>query len=165
MSCLVSCLGCIDTLAAENELLGRCYMDSCSWSKELSRDFVGASANGVLYKLVLVGGTSNHPNGQYQMKRRIIWNKEPHIVFVFCSKKFPATLIEGEPKMQVDFLSIGEGVPGALESSLSLYMFVCHNISRGDERLLRQYSYAPSIDSFNEIESTLIKPTDILLLR
>lgn len=64
--------------------LGRCHMDSCSWSKTLGKEEITSDDRGKLIKLKLLGGES--PNDD--KKPKIKWNKDPHEVYIFVPPGF-----------------------------------------------------------------------------
>ena len=68
--------------------IGRCYMDECSWTRELGRVKVHKNKDGRLLKITIFGGTSSHPNGSYGKDMPIVWDETPHPIYVFCSKNF-----------------------------------------------------------------------------
>lgn len=143
------------TPKTENPRLGRCYMESCSWSIENARSTVRKTNDGELIQLTLLGGTSAD-GGTIRQPKPIKWNKKPHTAYVLCSKKLP-TVISSD--LQVDILNFPDGVPGVLESSASLYMASCHGVTKGSfgdaaDRL--GYTTSPIVD---EIQIT--KPSDI----
>lgn len=143
--------------------LGNCHMGACSWSEELSRDFLGSNARGMLYEVVLLGGESIHKDGRYDRRAPVKWNVAPHTTYVFCSKTMPLVMGHYDGKLQADFLQIGNGVIGAYLSSLNLYGSVCHNTSIKDEvTFARTFAYRPSLSEFEAIESQLNRPEDVL---
>ena len=145
-------------------LRGNCHMDICSWSNELSRDFLGSTVKGTLYEIRLLGGSSTHRDGRYERKAPIRWNAKPQVSYVFCSKTLPMVMgrYDGD-KLQVDFLQIGQGVIGAYLSSLSLYAFVCHNTRINDEvSFAKRFGYKPALTEFEGLENRLVRPDDIL---
>lgn len=145
--------------------LGNCHMDACSWSKELSRDFRGSSPRGMLYEVVLLGGSSVHRDGRYDHKAPIKWNAAPHTTYVLCSKTMPLVMGTYDGVFQADFLQIGSGVIGAYQSSLNLYGHVCHNTTITDEQTFaRTYDYKPDGEQFEAIAKRLTKPDDTLRL-
>jgi hypothetical protein len=132
---------------------GRCGTDDCSWSKTLSRDLVQADQRGQLIKLTLLGGSSRSE------KTRIIWNDRPHSVYVFCSTALPAVMLEDSGRWQVDVLDFIDGVPGVLQSSVSIYASACHP---GDKRFpsdAEALGYAHIEDENEDVQ--IDRPTDI----
>ena len=79
-----------------------------------------ADSSGTLYRLSLRGGTA--PEG----RSRIRWNREGHLVFIFCSARLPAVILPDHGHMQVDVLDFVAGPPPVEESSASLYVRTCH---------------------------------------
>lgn len=135
--------------------LGRCHMDSCSWSKTLGKEEITSDDRGKLIKLKLLGGES--PNDD--KKPKIKWNKDPHEVYIFCSTRLPAVIMASGGKLQVDVLDFWGGIPGVYESDASLYRETCHSGSANmsDEELARKFKYSPSPES----DITISKPTEI----
>ncbi len=135
--------------------LGRCHMDSCSWSKTLSKEEITSDDRGKLIKLKLLGGES--PNDD--KKPKIKWNKDPHEVYIFCSTRLPAVIMASGEKLQVDVLDFWGGIPGVYESDASLYRETCHSGSANmsDEELARKFKYSPSPES----DITISKPAEI----
>ncbi|RYD83249.1 MAG: hypothetical protein EOP84_08160, partial [Verrucomicrobiaceae bacterium] len=122
----------------ETPLLGRCYMEECSWSIEKSRSSVRKTADGELLRLTLLGGTSSHPDGDYNADRPIVWDKKAHLVHVFCSKKLPAAIMG----TQVDLFNFPDIVPGVLESGGRLYKDVCHHAANlPDDEFAKKFGY------------------------
>jgi hypothetical protein len=137
--------------------LGRCHMDSCSWSKTLSKKEIASDERGKLILLQLLGGSS--PNDDNQNKPKITWNKSSHEVYIFCSTRLPAVMMESGGELQVDVLDFWEGIPDIYESSANLYRETCHpgSESISDEDLAKRYRYSPSPDS----DISITKPTEI----
>lgn len=135
--------------------LGRCHMDSCSWSKTLSKEEITSDDRGKLIKLKLLGGESPNDN----KKPKIKWNKEPHEVYIFCSTRLPAVMMASGGKLQVDVLDFWGGIPGVYESGANLYRETCHSGSAdiSDEEFARKFKYSPSPES----DITISKPTEI----
>ena len=135
-----------DINTRKNIEIGRCYMGSCSWSKEISVEKIGESSKGTLFTKLILGGNSQHkgvnyPNF-YNSNIKINWNKEPHNVYVFCSKTLPAVMM-GD---QVDFLDVSFGIPGVLISSLEIYSDTCHRgqIKKDEvieDALIKKFNY------------------------
>jgi len=160
---LLAAMGLLAEARADEPHLGNCHMDTCSWSRELSRDFLGSNTRGMLYEVVLLGGSSLHKDGRYDRRASIKWNAAPHTTYVFCSKTMPLVMGRYDGKLQADFLQIGNGVIGAYLSSLSLYSSVCHNTTIKDEvTFARTFAYRPSLSEFEAIESQLNRPEDML---
>lgn len=136
---------------------GRCHMDSCSWSKTLNSEEIVSDERGSLVKLRLLGGESLN-NGNLR-NPKIKWNKNPHDIYVFCSKRLPAVIMESDGEYQVDILDFWEGVPGVYESGANLYRETCHPGSENltDEELAKKFKYSPS----PETDVTIHKPTEI----
>jgi hypothetical protein len=153
----------LDRAWSAEPLQTNCHMDACSWSKELSRDFVGSTAKGTLYELLMLGGSSTHRNGSYERKQPISWSAKPTKSYVFCSKTLPMVMGRYNGEFQFDFLQIGRGVIGAYLSSLSLYAYVCHNVQIKDEiSFAKSFGYRPALSEFEGIQSQIAGPDDIL---
>lgn len=110
----------------EQARIGRCHGGVCSWSIEQSRATVEKESSGTLLKITLIGGESSHPDGEYDLRQRIIWNREPHEVFVFCSKAFPALIVEQEDGFVVESFDFSGSVPAYKQANASLYAQTCH---------------------------------------
>lgn len=145
--------GRVTAASTKVPLLGRCYMDECNWSIEKSRSSIRKSANGELFKLTLLGGASSHPDGDYDATRPIVWNKNSHVVYVFCSKKLPAAIMG----TQVDVFNFPDIVPGALESGGRIYKNVCHASHLPDDEFAKKFGYGHPMRDSVVIE----KPVDI----
>ena len=100
--------------------LNSCHGGDCSWSITRSQTVVRQDMRGTLYRLTLLGGSA--PEGSH----RISWNREPHELFIFCSRQLPATILPDEGHLQVDILDFVDGPSPPLESSASLYVRTCH---------------------------------------
>jgi len=153
----------LDRAWSAEPLQTNCHTDACSWSKELSRDFVGSTAKGTLYELLMLSGSSMHRSGSYERKQPIIWSAKPHKSYVFCSKTLPMVMGRYDGQFQIDFLQIGQGVIGAYLSSLSLYAYVCHNVQiKGEIGFAKSFGYRPELSEFEGIQGRLASPEDIL---
>jgi hypothetical protein len=100
--------------------LNSCHGGQCSWSITRSRAIVRQEAGGTLYRLSLLGG------GAREGSNRIRWNRQPHALFIFCSRNLPAVILPDEGRLQVDILDFVAGPLPDLESSASLYVRTCH---------------------------------------
>jgi hypothetical protein len=85
----VACLGLHGPASSAEPLLDSYRMDVCSWSRELSRDFLGSTAKGALYEVRMLGGSSTNRDGHYERKTPIRWNGTPNTYYVFCSNALP----------------------------------------------------------------------------
>ncbi len=109
--------------------VGRCHMDGCSWSMIERHELVRREAAGSLHRLSVLGGSSSHPGGNYPedaRHARIAWNRAPHEVFIFCSRRLSAVMIRTEGALQTDVLDFVNGPYGYQESGANLYVSVCH---------------------------------------
>lgn len=142
--------------------LNGCRMETCSWSITRSRDLVRRAAAGSLYRLSLLGGTSEHPDENYPESSagvRIEWNAAPHEVFVFCARRLPAVIMATDGRLQVDVLDFVNGPVGALESSAGLYARVCHpGDDWASEGFAARFGYEARAD---EAEIDIARPEDI----
>ena len=100
--------------------LNSCHGGECSWSITRTRIQVRQDAAGILYRLSLLGGSAREGS------RRIRWNRQPHHLFIFCSRLLPAVILPDQGRLQVDVLDFVAGPPPVLESSASLYVRTCH---------------------------------------
>ena len=100
--------------------LNSCHGGECSWSITQSRRIVRQDAAGSLYRLSLLGGSAREGS------RRISWNRAPHALFIFCSRRLPAVILPDAGRLQVDILDFVEGPPPVLASSAALYVRTCH---------------------------------------
>ncbi len=137
---------------------GRCYMNSCSWWITQSKSVERQSKGATLWKLSLLGGTSDHKNGRYpsnSTKAKITWNDTPHTTHVLCAPSLPAVINDD---MQVDVLDFVNGPPGILESSVILYEAVCHpSENSADDGFVSKHGYVIPTDE----EITIRSPQDI----
>lgn len=133
----------------------------CSLSKLLSKDLVGSSAKGSLFKLLLLGGESTERN-----RRKIIkWNRQPHTVYVFCSKTLPAVVMRrNDDTLQTTFLEIGSGIPMVLISDFQIYARTCHDLSdtHDDAEVAKRFGYDPDASAFDRLEKEMREPSDLL---
>jgi Short C-terminal domain len=118
-------------------LLGNCQMDSCSYSRLVRRETVRESPVGRLLRVTLLGGTQGEagddgPDGDAP----IMWDREPHDVFIFCSTRLPAVMmrVAGQRTLQTDLIDLGgrDAISDVLISSANLYMDVCHGLRDRD---------------------------------
>lgn len=100
--------------------LNSCHGGACSWSITRSSTLVRQDASGILYRLSLLGGSAREESS------RIRWNRQPHELFIFCSRLLPAVILPVQGHLQVDVLDFVAGPPPVLESSASLYVRTCH---------------------------------------
>lgn len=147
----------VSTSQAGDPALGRCHMDSCSWSKTLSKQEIASDERGKLIMLKLLGGESQ--NDDNQKKPKIKWNKSPHEVYIFCSTRLPAVMMKSGGKLEVDVLDFWQGIPSIYQSSANLYRETCHSGSGNlsDEDLAKKFKYSPSPES----DINISQPTEI----
>jgi hypothetical protein len=101
---------------------GYCHAAAgCSWFREAGREIVKQYARGRLIRVSLLGGFSTDEDAAVE------WNKRRHDVFVFCSTKLPAVMVDTPNGWQVDTLDFVNDVPGQLMASALIYASVCHN--------------------------------------
>jgi len=151
-----------DVLAAEPQV-GRCHMDKCSWRKQVSRELMGSSPVGALHRVTLLGGEARDRLGKPVIK----WNRKPHDVFVFCSKKLPAVMMRIEDGLQIDALAISpdEDLPPVYDTAVSIYLEVCHNAADSDvHQIARQFGYAVSSEDVDALGQRIKTPADVLAL-
>lgn len=147
MTMIASTIAALMTLAAgplaasspadAEPLLGNCRMDSCSFSREISRETLRETRAGRLLRVTLLGGEQGEASDAGpDDEAPIVWNRAPHDIFVFCSTRLPAVMmrVAGQHSLQVDLLDLGgpEAITNILVSSANLYMDICHGL-RGRE--------------------------------
>jgi hypothetical protein len=133
--------------------LNSCHGGECSWSVTRSRAVVRQDARGTLYRLSLLGGSAREGS------RRIRWNRQPHEVFIFCSRRLPAVILAVDNAWQVDVLDFVNGPPPVLESSAELYVRTCHpGIDWATDGFARRFGYR-STEDLPELQLT--RPEDI----
>ena len=160
LALLVTMLLFDGTLAVEAQV-GSCQRDVCSWRKQLARDLIGSSPGGALFRVTLLGGSAPDGRGKPSIK----WNRKPHDVYVFCSKKLPAVMIQVDGSLQVDALGISpdEYPPPVLYTSASIYMEVCHNTPDQDLNVLaKRFGYAVSAQEAETLSQGIKTPEDVL---
>jgi hypothetical protein len=118
-------------------LLGNCHMDTCSYSRLVRRETLRESPAGRLLKVTLLGGTQGDASDAGpDDDAPILWDREPHDIFVFCSTRLPAVMmrVAGRRTLQTDLLDLGgrEAISDLLVSSANLYMEVCHGLRDRD---------------------------------
>ncbi len=160
LALLATMLSFDGTLAVEAQV-GSCQRDVCSWRKQLARDLVGSSSAGALFRVTLLGGSAPDRRGKPSIK----WNRKPHDVYVFCSKKLPAVMMQVDGSLQVDALGISpdEYPPPVLYTSASIYMEVCHNTPDQDLNVLaKRFGYAVSSQEAEALSQGIKAPEDVL---
>ena len=101
--------------------VGRCHGDECSWFRTESKAVVREAASGILYRLSVLGGTAAD-----EENAAVRWDRRPHDVFVFCSRRLPAVILPVDGALQVDVLDFVTGPSGPYETSANLYVDTCH---------------------------------------
>ena len=154
---------------AQTTRMGRCHMGECVWTREISRDFIGTSPRGYLVKLELLRGTSTNPRGGPASKRPVKWEKTPGETHIFCSKSLPAVMFTLDGEFSVHLLDLfGRGsIPGYQESSLALYMAVCHNVNvhqkyEDPKVYVERFKYEGDRTRYRAVEDAVKQPADIL---
>ena len=107
--------------AAGTPHVGRCHGDECSWFRTERKSTVREEALGILYRLSVVGGTALD-----EENARVSWDRAPHDVFVFCSRRLPAVILPVDGALQVDVLDFVTGPSGPYETSANMYVDTCH---------------------------------------
>ena len=104
------------------------------WSPRTGGRLYGSPPVGIVWASVIVIGLAvlaiaamllvrrSAPEGSH----RISWNRQPHQVFIFCSRQLPATILPDEGRLQVDILDFVGGPSPPMESSAALYVRTCH---------------------------------------
>ena len=123
--------------ATGEPLLGNCHMDSCSYSRLVRRETVRESPAGRLLRITLLGGTQGEAGDDGPDEDApIIWDRDPHDVFIFCSTRLPAVMmrVAGQRTLQTDLLDLGgrNAISDVLIGSANLYMDVCHGLRDRD---------------------------------
>jgi hypothetical protein len=147
--------------AASEAQIGRCHQDVCSWRKQLSRELIGSSTGGALFRVTYLGGSG--PDGG--RRTAITWNRKPHDVFVFCSKKLPAVMLNDGGSLQVDALELSPSgsVPPVQYSAASVYLAVCHNTPGDDPQVAaKRFKYNLSAPELDALTPRLKAPEDVL---
>ncbi len=112
--------------------LGRCHMDSCSWSKPISVHAVQKSSEQAVLEVNLLGGESANENG------KIKWSKKPHKITIVCSSQHPSVSIND----QTDELALNpDGVAGVFTSGANLYFQYCHSYTGDDAEASKKFGY------------------------
>jgi hypothetical protein len=148
-------------------LLGNCHMDTCSYSREVGRETVREAPSGRLLRVSLLGGTQGDAGDDGPSDDApIIWDRQPHDIFVFCSTALPAVMlpIAGQRLLQTDLLDFlgPDGIPDVLTTSANLYFDICHGI-RGREwaDVAPGLGYHPLAPALVESGIDIARPEDI----
>src|SRR5690606_7883390 len=76
--------------------LGRCHMETCSWTRIRSERLVAQRGKYRLIEVTLIGGASLHPGGRYPDRYApgidIEWRAEPHRLHVLCAAEMPSVI-------------------------------------------------------------------------
>jgi hypothetical protein len=158
---LLATVASFGNVVAVEPQVGGCQRDVCSWRKQLSRDLVGSSAAGALFRVTFLGGSAPDSGRKPSIK----WNRKPHDVYVFCSKQLPAVMMQVDGSLQVDALGISpdEYPPPVLYTSASIYMEVCHNTPDQDLNVLaKRFGYAVSSQDAEAMSQGIKVPEDVL---
>ena len=138
-------------------------MDVCSWYSVEEKDLVGTNAKGALFKVVIKGWTSQHPNGSYGRKTRRTGGKAV-VSYVFCSKSEPSVITGAENRWSALILAPYVSL-GATEGETRLYFVVCHGViaDGGDfSPVARRFGY-PIKDNDDVPDGVdLVRPEDML---
>lgn len=123
--------------ATAEPLLGNCHMGSCSYSREIRRAIMRETPAGRLFRVTLLGGEQGEAGDDGPSEDApIVWNREPHDIFVFCSTRLPAVMMRlpGRRTLQTDLLDLGgpEAITTILVSSANIYMEICHGLRDRD---------------------------------
>jgi hypothetical protein len=115
------------TAFAAEPLLGRCYMNSCSWMVITSKQVVEKKRGSVLFKIELIGGVSEHEDhlnypSSYSPDLAIEWGSKSETIFVACDVKRPLIVMDEH----IDLLDL-HNVPGVMESASNLWVNVCYD--------------------------------------
>lgn len=126
------------TPAVGEPMLGNCHMDICSFSREVRRETVRETPAGRLLRVTLLGGSQSGASdaGPADEDVPIIWQRQPHDIFVFCSTALPAVMmrVDGRRTLQSDILDLvgPTGIPQDLVTSANIYMRICHGVDGFD---------------------------------
>jgi hypothetical protein len=126
---------------ASEPQMGNCNGGNCSWSVTINKTVLEKQKTGVLYRIELIGGTSEHKDGEYPDRYsknvNVEWNKESHKVEVYCSTKLPLLVMDD----QVTLLDL-HNVPGVFVADANLWFGVCYEADAGvwmSEDFLRKH--------------------------
>ncbi|MBX3138431.1 hypothetical protein KF707_19545 [Candidatus Obscuribacterales bacterium] len=125
--------------SAPRYIVQNCRMDVCQWVAIKNRELVKENGNGKLIWVTDLSCTTNHPGSNYPKR----YNCRPTEVaesnfVVFCSARYPAIAYKNSEnkKWTRDRLTISQdGVFGYLVSSLTLYLYACHDVVWRGENL------------------------------
>lgn len=109
-----------------------CHMDVCHWVAIKNKEVIKENSNGKLIWVTELGCSTNHPGGNYPKRYTCRSNEVAENNFVaFCSTRYPAIAYKNSEtkKWSRDKLTISQdGVVGYLISSLTLYLYACHDL-------------------------------------
>ena len=168
LAALLACLSLTPATSNAAELIpGRCHMGACNWFSVEEKDLVGTTKSGALFKVVLKGWQSLHPDGDY-VRKTPRQGGQARTSYVFCSKSKPALIDrDGQGRWAAEYLPINAafGPPGVLETAATIYFAVCHAIGAGNREsttdLARRFGYPIQEDEGPE-EKPITQPDDIL---
>jgi hypothetical protein len=144
---------------------GNCHMGECGWTTTLSLETIEERNGTQLKKMRFVYGST--PDDGSSKKKRILWNDDISEVYVLCSKRLPAVLLEQDGSIQTDVLDFTE-ISGASAGAAALYVEACHglnNLAYMSDSFVKRYGYnaggpySPSADDMQMIE--ISKPEEI----
>ncbi|KQT09033.1 hypothetical protein ASG40_10235 [Methylobacterium sp. Leaf399] len=142
-------------------------MGFCSWFSVEEKDLAGTAKAGALFKVVLKGWQSHHPDGNYARKTPR-QGGQARTSYVFCSKSKPALINRDEQgRWAAEYLPINAafGPPGVLETATTIYFAVCHAIGAGSQTdttdLARRFGY-PEQEEEGPAETPIAQLEDIL---
>ncbi|WP_156387748.1 hypothetical protein [Methylobacterium sp. Leaf399] len=168
LAALLACLSLTPAPTNAAELIsGRCHMGFCSWFSVEEKDLAGTAKAGALFKVVLKGWQSHHPDGNYARKTPR-QGGQARTSYVFCSKSKPALINRDEQgRWAAEYLPINAafGPPGVLETATTIYFAVCHAIGAGSQTdttdLARRFGY-PEQEEEGPAETPIAQLEDIL---
>lgn len=110
-----------------------CYHNPCSVAKIKGFRQLQKSPEQSMLELTLLGGKKEWK------KKKIIWNKHPHKVYIICSKTHPTISIDGQSEVLP--LSPDDMIPGVLMSDAELYFLACHAYKGNVEDGVNKFGY------------------------
>lgn len=168
LAALLACLTLMPATTRAAELIpGRCHMGSCSWFSLEEKDLVGTAKAGALFKIVLKGWQSHHPDGNYG-RRAPRQGGQARTSYVFCSKTKPALInrdVQGRWAAEYLPINAAFGPPGVQETATTIYFAACHAIGAGNQEdmtdLARRFGY-PEQETEGPEEKPITQLEDIL---
>jgi len=141
-----------------------CHMGECRWFAEIGRQTLRETRAGRLIRIDLVDGTSvSAPGEEYEASwgpdASVVWDRQPHAEWVFCSRRLPAAIGEDENgRFYAEIFNFREVVPRNLEPSRRLYVYACHGPAADEiEDFAAHFRYR--VPPVTELE--LARPEDI----